>query len=68
MNTHGSSSSMQASSRPLASYGVDGKATLSPGVCMRIASSDWLCWAPMGVPPTMFTRIVIGTGVRPPDM
>ena len=68
MNTHGSSSSMHASSRPLASYGVDGKTTLSPGVCIRSASSDWLCWAPIGVPPTMFTRTVIGTGVRPPDM
>ena len=35
---------------------------------MRMASSDWLCWAPIGVPPTIDTRMVIGTGVRPPDM
>ena len=31
MNTHGSSSSMQASNRPLASYGVDGNTTFRSG-------------------------------------
>ena len=37
-------------------------------MCIRIASSDCECCAPIGVPPTIITRIVIGTGVRAPDM
>ena len=68
MNTHGSSSSMQAVSRPLASAGVLGHTTLMPGVCINHASSDCECCAPKDRPAATTVLIVRGTPVLPPDM
>ncbi len=67
MNRQGSSSSMHVVSSPLPSAGFDGHTTLMPGVCMNHASSDCECWAPNRRLPTV-VRMVIGTGVSPPDM
>jgi hypothetical protein len=38
----GSSFRIDDRSRPLASYGVDGMTTLSPGMWVKNASTDWL--------------------------
>ena len=68
MNTQGSSSATQAVSSPLASAGVLGTTTLSPGVCTSHDSSICECCDPIWRPPVAMPRTVMGTGVRPPDM
>ena len=52
----------------MASAGVEGTATFSPGTCISQPSSDWECWAPNWRPPPTEVRMVMGTLVRPPDM
>src|SRR5213594_3338598 len=46
MNTTGLSSRMALLRRPLASAGVAGMTTLSPGTWAYQLSNDWECWAP----------------------
>ena len=44
-------SSIEEIKSPLASYGVDGTTTLSPGVWQKYASPDWLWYSPPRIPP-----------------
>ena len=59
---------MQAVSSPLASAGVDGTTTLSPGTWATHASRvcEWV--APEPIPPKTAVRRVRGTCSSPPDM
>ena len=60
MNTTGFGSRMAACSRPLASAGLDGITTLSPGVCAYHASWLWECWAAAPVPEPNGSRTTRG--------
>ena len=68
MNTQGSSSKMHEVSRPLASAGVLGTTTLSPGTWASHASRVWEWVAPDPIPPNTAVRRVSGTWSSPPDM
>src|SRR5579875_2064060 len=65
MKSTGSSSKMAVVSSPLASAGVAGTATLSPGMCMNHASSvcPWVAPVPMPIPPSV--RSEDGCGEQP---
>src|SRR5262249_49801265 len=67
-NTTGLSSSILAISRPLASCGVEGMTTLSPGTCANQACKLWECCGPWPQPRPMIIRSVIGTLDWPPNM
>ena len=60
-NSTGSSFRIDDRSSPLASYGVDGMTTLSPGMWVKNASTDWLWYSAPWTPPPYGARIVIGT-------
>ena len=64
----GSSSRMAAISSPLASYGVEGTATLSPGTWVKIEYRLWECWLAARMPAPHMVRITIGTLALPPNM
>ena len=57
----GLSSSMLATSRPLASCGVDGITTLSPGTWENHACRLWACCGPCPQPRPTIIRMVSGT-------
>ena len=66
--TTGLSSRMAVFISPLASYGVDGTTTLSPGMWLGHACSDCeCCAADRRVAPSV-ARTTSGTRHRPPDM
>ena len=56
----GSSSSIEAIKRPLASYGFDGSTVVSPHTCVNRLSGLWLCVWPPWMPPPQGMRTVIG--------
>ena len=60
----GSSSRIEARRRPFASYGVDGITTLSPGTCVKNASTDCEWYSAPCTPPPYGARMTIGT-VKP---
>ena len=66
--TTGPSSRIAAFRRPLASYGVEGSATLRPGTCATQAWRLWLCWAAERRVAPSVVRTVSGAFRRPPDM
>ncbi len=55
-------------SSPLASYGVDGQATFSPGTWVNHASSECECCAASWWPAPPGIRITSGTETWPPNM
>jgi hypothetical protein len=59
---------MAACSSPLASAGLDGITTLSPGVWAYQASWLWECWAAAPVPDPNGSRTTMGTLTAPPSM
>ncbi len=59
---------MQEVSRPLASAGVAGTTTFSPGMWASQASRVWEWVAPEPIPPKTAVRRVSGTESSPPDM
>ena len=59
---------MHEVSRPLASAGVLGMTTLSPGTWASHASRVWEWVAPDPIPPNTAVRRVSGTWSSPPDM
>jgi len=66
--TTGLSSRMAVFISPLASYGLDGRATLSPGMWLTQAWSDWECWAADRRVAPSVVRKTMGTLSLPPDM
>ena len=62
MNSTGFGSRIAPSSRPLASSGVDGATTLSPGACMNHASGFCEWNGPPEKPPPLGRRTVMFTG------
>ena len=68
ITTQGSSSKMHELRSPLASAGVDGTTTLSPGMWASQPSSVWEWVAPDPIPPNTAVLTVRGTDSRPPDM
>ena len=68
MKMTGSSSRMADFSKPLASAGVAGVTTLSPGTWAYHASNAWECCAASWSAAPLGPRITIGTPTWPPDM
>ena len=66
--TTGLSSRMAVFISPLASYGVDGRATLRPGMWLTQACSDCECWAAERRVAPSVVRKTMGTLSLPPDM
>ncbi len=67
MKMTGSSSSMLALSRPLASRGVAGATTLRPGTELNQFSNVWE-WVAPSWPHPLTVRITMGTRILPPNM
>ena len=67
MKITGLSSRIAATSMPLASRGVEGITTLSPGMCANHDCSVLLCWNDCPQPRPMMARITIGTENLPPE-
>ena len=55
-------------SRPLASYGVDGSTTFSPGMCVKIGYSACECCDAARMPAPYIVRMTIGVLALPPNM
>ncbi len=55
-------------SSPLASAGVAGATTFSPGMWANHTSSDWECWAVSWLPAPLGVRITIGQRTSPPNI
>ena len=55
-------------SRPLASYGVDGTTTFSPGMWVKIGYSACECCDAARMPAPNMVRITIGVTALPPNM
>ena len=53
---------------PLASYGLAGITTFSPGTEVNSGCMVWLCWAPPRNPAPIMERITIGVRALPPNM
>ena len=60
-NSTGSLSRIAVRSSPLASYGVDGITTLSPGTWVKNASTDCEWYSAPWTPPPYGARTTIGT-------
>ena len=68
MKITGSSSRIDAMSRPLASYALDGITTFRPGMWHTSASRLWLCWAARFIPAPAAVMTVTGRRALPPNM
>ena len=66
--TTGLSSRIAVTSSPLASAGVEGSATLSPGTWAGHACRLWLCCAADRRVAPIVVRMTMGTRSLPPDM
>ena len=66
--TTGLSSRIAVFQSPLASKGVDGRATFSPGTWLTQACRLWLCCAAERRVAPRVVRTTIGTFNLPPDM
>jgi hypothetical protein len=68
MKITGLSSRIALLRRPLASRGVVGRTTFSPGTWQKYDSIDWECWAASWWAGPPGPRITSGIGNCPPDM
>ena len=53
---------------PLASYGVAGRTTFSPGMWVNSGYRHWECWAAARSPAPYMVRITTGVIALPPNM